>query len=1027
VRAVAAIIATLLVSAVIALAGPARAAPAGDQEVVAFLVRGVGNGHGRGMSQWGAYGRAVDGQTWQQILDAYYGGTTSATRAEPHLRVRLTGWDGTPTLGVVSVSGRARWNGSTTDYTSLYATETMSNVFTVYGEPTHRACPGAATLTVPTINLQNGSTGLSVTELQQLLAAVGLSPGPIDGIFGSMTEAAVRAFEADEGLKVDGAWRQVDWQAAQARLAAGGSVSWRVLQTGVRGPIRFTTTINPSSGAPGDMLGVCQPSGQLTHYRGGVDLVDDGAGNRVVNDVDIDDYLRGVVPKEVIASWGNAAGGLGMNALRAQAVAARSYALSQNRYSYAKTCDTTSCQVYGGAATRQSATSDIVLNVEYATTDQAITGTDGVVRVKDGSVVSTEFSASNGPRTAGGSFPPVDDPWDDVPNNPNHTWTRVIDADTIRSRYGLASANGVATFHDAASNYDGVWANGVRLGNGASVSAWDFRNAFALPSPGFELVPIFRSVSIGGSFSFIGDSVGASVAGTSTAELRVLVEGEFTSATYDSLVSRRTQGGVIDDGVGAASRVPVGTGLVLVELGYNDDPAAMAGRIDAVMTELQSRHVGTVAWVTLSERRSHFAATNDAIMAAQNRWGNLVVLDWQAESRTQAAARWFADDVHLTATGRAEFGAFLRTHLVDLGSTGYTVSRRLVPGRPLHVPVLGRGGVPETGVAGVALNVTAVRTAAAGYLRVWSCDEDEPETSSVNFQAAGAVEPNAVVVPVGASGEVCVSTLVATDVIVDVMAWFESGLRSAPGRLVDTREGSLLGAGSVLRVPVLGRGGVPETGVAGVALNVTAVRTAAAGYLRVWSCDEDEPETSSVNFQAPGAVESNAVVVPVGVSGEVCVSSLVDTGVVVDVSGWFESGPRSVSGRLVDTRSGTRLAAGDVMRVTVTDRLGVPASGAAGVALNVTAVRTSASGHLQVWPCGSPKPDTSSVNFQGAGAVEPNAVIVPVDSTGEVCVSSIVDTDVVVDMTAWFDGAVRGLPGERLVDTRFGVGPIPTR
>ena len=63
----------------------------------------------------------------------------------------------------------------------------------------------------------------------------------------------------------------------------------------------------------------------------------------------IENYLKGVLPREVPASWGNAGGGAGMNALWAMAVAARSFAHSQGRYTYAQTCDTATCQVYGGA------------------------------------------------------------------------------------------------------------------------------------------------------------------------------------------------------------------------------------------------------------------------------------------------------------------------------------------------------------------------------------------------------------------------------------------------------------------------------------------------------------------------------------------------------------------------------------------------------------------------------------------------------------------------------------------------------
>ena len=108
-----------------------------------------------------------------------------------------------------------------------------------------------------------------------------------------------------------------------------------------------------ASGAP---IGVCQPNGSVIHYRGFIQAVNDGAGsNRTVNVIDVENYVRGVLPREVFPSWGSAGGGAGMNALRAFAVAARTFGLSQTRYPYARTCDTPSCQVYGGTAQRQSA------------------------------------------------------------------------------------------------------------------------------------------------------------------------------------------------------------------------------------------------------------------------------------------------------------------------------------------------------------------------------------------------------------------------------------------------------------------------------------------------------------------------------------------------------------------------------------------------------------------------------------------------------------------------------------------------
>jgi hypothetical protein len=54
--------------------------------------------------------------------------------------------------------------------------------------------------------------------------------------------------------------------------------------------------------------------------------------------------------------------------------------------------------------------------------------------------------------------------------------------------------------------------------------------------------------------------------------------------------------------------------------------------------------------------------------------------------------------------------------------------------------------------------------------------------------------------------------------------------------------------------------------------------------------------------------------------------------------------------------------------------------------------------------------------------------VVPVDSSGEVCVSANKAVDVIVDVAGWFESGVRSGSGDlRLVDTRYGVGPIPPR
>jgi hypothetical protein len=61
--------------------------------------------------------------------------------------------------------------------------------------------------------VRRGSSGESVRLLQQLLTDRGHSPGPVDGIFGPGTEAAVRAFQQANGLAVDGVVGPNTWTA----------------------------------------------------------------------------------------------------------------------------------------------------------------------------------------------------------------------------------------------------------------------------------------------------------------------------------------------------------------------------------------------------------------------------------------------------------------------------------------------------------------------------------------------------------------------------------------------------------------------------------------------------------------------------------------------------------------------------------------------------------------------------------------------------------------------------------------------
>lgn len=182
-----------------------------------------------------------------------------------------------------------------------------------------------------------------------------------------------------------------------------------------------------------DLLTVCNTG---VHYRGSFGLPLEAGSTRVVNILPLEDYLAGVVPRESPASWASAGGGRGMNALYAQAVAARSYASAERRYPYAWTCDTTACQVYGGAGANGVWRED-------GRTTQAVQGTAGWVRLTPSNAVArTEFSSSTGGHTAGGAFIAVPDAGDS--RSPYNTWTVKLSLASMGSAYRLGEVLDVA-------------------------------------------------------------------------------------------------------------------------------------------------------------------------------------------------------------------------------------------------------------------------------------------------------------------------------------------------------------------------------------------------------------------------------------------------------------------------------------------------------------------------------------------------------------------------------------------------------
>jgi stage II sporulation protein D len=282
-----------------------------------FSIRGGGNGHGIGLSQYGAYGYALHGKDYRWILGHYYRGT-SLGRVDPRNTVR-----------VLLATGPSGFAGA------------------------DRAV---------------GTTGRG---------AVKLRPGTT---YRARPEADGRV------VLVDPSGKRVGRFIAPVTVAGPGALSLAGVGT----------------------------------YRGALELRPDGSsGIETVNAVGVDDYVRGVISAEMPSGWA-------AQALRAQAVAARTYALTTDvgGEGFGLYADTRS-QMYRGVA------------AETPSTDAAVLATRGQVVTFGGAPVVTYFSASSGGHTEDvqnvwpGAKPEpwlrgVVDRYDGAGGDPYHRWSQQL-------------------------------------------------------------------------------------------------------------------------------------------------------------------------------------------------------------------------------------------------------------------------------------------------------------------------------------------------------------------------------------------------------------------------------------------------------------------------------------------------------------------------------------------------------------------------------------------------------------------------
>jgi SpoIID/LytB domain protein len=217
------------------------------------------------------------------------------------------------------------------------------------------------------------------------------------------------------------------------------------------------------------------PSG-LRRYRGHLVAARPSARSTTrdtVNLVWLEDYVKGVVPREMPASWSPAA-------VQAQAVAARTYAsyeLQHPRAGHYQTCDTTACQVYGG------------FSAEDPRSNAAVVATAGTILTYQGTPAFTQFSSSSGGWTSANQFsylPAQADPYDGWSGNPNRTWTKTIDVARVERTWpGLGNLVGIrVTVRDGNGQWRGRVVSLVLDGSkrDITVSGNTFRSKLGLKS-----------------------------------------------------------------------------------------------------------------------------------------------------------------------------------------------------------------------------------------------------------------------------------------------------------------------------------------------------------------------------------------------------------------------------------------------------------------------------------------------------------------------------------------------------------------
>jgi SpoIID/LytB domain protein len=373
-----------------------------------------------------------------------------------------------PAGGTVALSGHGYGHGHGMSQWGAYGAAAVGrlswqSILAFYYPGTRLANLGNATIRVRLDAVGSGT--LYVYNVAGLRLAGTALPGPTTGV------TQYRARSTTAGLQVD-------------KLSAAGWSAYRA----VASPAIFSSSTG--------VVDVKLAGGARRAYRGSI-YANRTSSTSVtpVSVLPMESYLRAVVPAEMPASWS-------ANAVRAQAVAARSYAGSDRARAPAgrawDTCDTTSCQMYSGVP------------AEDAASDAAVSATAGQTLTYGGTPAFTQFGAANGGWTTAGDQPYLvakADPYDGAIANSANSWSSSITASQIQAVW--PSIGTYRQLRILSRDGHGQWGGRVLTAavdgsNGSvAVSGATIRSVFGLRSDWF--VPTGPALASGYPRDFNGD------------------------------------------------------------------------------------------------------------------------------------------------------------------------------------------------------------------------------------------------------------------------------------------------------------------------------------------------------------------------------------------------------------------------------------------------------------------------------------------------------------------------------------------